>query len=234
MKSCLAVVFCTAAQAASAVTLTFNSLAVNTSIGPSYSEQGITIESGVSMIVLGGYEAKRMFSGHHWAGGNILFGGVHEGWMSIGAGAGLLDTVSFSYGHDWNLYAIEYGRLTHALDWQAWLGDELVAQGSSGPERHHGGVTVNLGDGIEAFDRLLLRSTATTYESAQWDMQTQQWVRGPGTWSPVNQLAIDNLEVLFAQESPAFGQRFNRVPDVGGGVLLLAFAGLVTLRWLIR
>lgn len=233
MKTIVCLLACIASAHALTVTAGFDQLPRDSTIGKAYEENGLVFGSPADIITITGHFGAVLFGGGGYQYiGNALFA-RSDGWLSLGAGGQLMESVGFKYGHDWNFYAIEYGLLTTELEWQKWAGGELIAQGGFGQSRGHGGIMVEIPEG-DSFDQLLLRSTATVYQWANWNSNTQTWERGPSSWTPANHIAIDSVTAQIAESAPFERRGANRVPDSGAWVVLLAFAGLLALRRWVR
>ncbi len=224
-KTALLGLLVAALSRAAVITVTFDDVPRGTVLGNEYEESGLTLLSPSLMVAVGGQEAGRMFGGQPHYMGTALWGGSNDGWLGLGADQML--SVSFRYGHDWNFYAIEYGLLTHQLEWQAWRGGLMVDEGFGPTATHHGGLMTAIAPD-EEFDHLLVRSTATMYESATWNQSIQGWDRTGGTWSPRNLLAVDDISIITGDQ---LGRQRTPVgvPDGGSALAMLGVVCLLGL-----
>lgn len=222
------------ASSARALTASFDSITTS-SVQSGYSESGLTFTSPTNFVVTSGYYGANLFgwTGGSYAGGNAL-AVSNRGWIGI-TGTGLLDSVTFRYGFDWNGYIIELGLMDVNVEWQALSAGQVVAVGGlqfDRTHRSHGGGMLTADPEVE-FDQLLVRSVAVEYLPIPAAPNPMGWFYDRGAvvgWGDLNHLAIDDVSAVMAGQPLRFALA---APD-GGSALLLFALGLVALSKLRR
>jgi hypothetical protein len=226
------------ASCAHAITLTanFDSLPpYGAGPGSSYSEGGLQFSSPSDFSVVNGYFAGTLFGGGGYGGymgGNALHV-KNNGWVGISTPGQQMDSLTFTYGFDWNFYTIEYGLMDTTFGWMALLDGQLVGSGSQTwgrDNRTHGGFDISIENLGSAFDTLLIRSTAVEYQGI-YNPNPQ----GPGYWfydrgaqtghGDTNHIAVDNVRATLATPSQAAAAPA-AVPDYGPSIVLIVIAGI--------
>lgn len=221
------------APIAPAVTLvaTFEGLHAASNPGTSYTEGGLQFSSPTSFGVTSGYHSATLFGGGGNLRGSTALFVNNTGWVDISASGSLMSSIAFTYGFDWNFYAIENGLMDVTLQWETLLNGVVTGTGSmtnGRDNRSHGGANVEIvGDG---FDQLRLRSTAVEYQGVYTGGT------GPGGWyyergnvigsGNQNHLAFDNVraQTTFNAASPR-GAALAPVPDHSNTLILFLLAG---------
>lgn len=210
-------------SAARAVTLTANFDGLTGSAPPTFTEGGLTFSTPGGFGTATGSWGATLFG---WGGyvyqGTALSTNNH-GWVSISAG-GLLDSVSLKYGFDWNGYSIEFGLMDVNIEWQAFLGGNVVATGGLSFNREHkshgGGLLT--ADPSVPFDQLLIRSTAVEYAPIPWvGPNPVGYIYDRGAvlgYGDLNHLAFDSVSAVL----PTAGAV--STPDGGYALGMLVFA----------
>lgn len=213
-----------------AVTASFDSLVPSTSVASGYTENGIQFTSPSDFNVASGYYAATLFGGGGYSYSGNALSVTNNGWVGISLPGSLLQSVSFTYGFDWDFNAIENGLMDVSVQWQALLNGNVVDTGGLQFDRDfrsHGGGQITAAPSSN-FDQLLIRSTAVAYQGiyagpgAAWTYQRGD-VYGYGD---ANHIAFDNVNVTAA---PARAGSIIAVPDDTSSVVLLGIAAAGTL-----
>jgi hypothetical protein len=219
------------APCAPAVTLvaTFEGLNSASSPGSSYSEGGLQFSSPTSFGVTSGYHSATLFGGGGHPHGSTALYVNNTGWVGISAPGSLMNSIAFTYGFDWNFYAIENGLMDVTLQWETLLNGVVTGTGSmtnGRDNRSHGGANVEIFGTGDGFDQIRLRSTAVEYQGVYTGgTGPGGWTYDRGNaigWGDQNRLAFDNVRV-----QTAFNQRSAQaaVPDHSNTLILFLLAG---------
>lgn len=220
----LALLFATLARAVpTPLSANFNTLSDQSHLGNSYIEGGITFASSTPLRV-----ATRSFDSTLFGWGatpvqyttSALYVEGND-WLSITANGQMMTDVGFSMGMDWDGYAIEFGLMNTFFNWQEFIGNTLVASGSTQNGAHfHGGGFEELAND-SGFDRLLVSSTAIAYEGILVG-GGPTYARGALIgYGNANHIALDDVFVTLGDFIPQALSEVVNTPDHSPTALLV-------------